>query len=178
MSAARADTIWGLQMLRADIRRTASEFLMNTVAASPVIPRVVRLALYRLSGLDVRTPNLYPHCRIVGRDVRIGRRSMLNRECFIDALGPVRIGRWVHLAMRVSLVTSTHELGDADSRAGKVIAEGVTVEDGCWIGAGATLLPGAHVRSGTVIAAGAVVSGTCGPDAVYGGVPARKLRDL
>lgn len=165
-------------MLRADLRRTAFEFTTNTVAASPVIPRVARFALYRLVGLEVRTPNIYPQCRIVGRNLRVGRRSMLNRECFIDAAGPVRIGRWVHLAMRVNVITSTHEPGTADSRAGRVITKGVTVDDGCWIGAGATLLPGAHVRSGTVIAAGAVVSGVCGPDAVYGGVPARKLRDL
>jgi maltose O-acetyltransferase len=103
---------------------------------------------------------------------------LLNRECFVDASGPVRIGRRVHLAMRVSVVTSTHEPGGPESRAGRVVNEGVTVEDGCWIGAGATLLPGSHVRAGTVIAAGAVATGTCGPNAVYGGVPARKIRDL
>lgn len=174
----RADAIWSLQTLRADIRRLPFELLVNTIAPSRLLPRVMRLGLYRLAGLQVRTPNVYPGCTIVGRDLRLGRRSMVNRDCFVDATGPVRIGRRVHFGMRVSVITSTHEHGDAASRAGKKVTEGVTVEDGCWIGAEVTLLPGAYIGSGTVVAAGAVVSGACEPNGLYGGVPARKLRDL
>jgi maltose O-acetyltransferase len=170
--------VWPLQLARSDIRRMPVEALVNTFAASALLPRVLRVALYRLAGLQIRTPNIYPGCTIVGRDLEIGRRSMLNRNCFVDASGPVRIGSCTHFGMRANLITSTHEPGGHNSRAGRVTAAGVTVEDGCWIGAGATLLPGACVRSGTIVAAGAVVSGECEPDSIYGGVPARKLRDL
>jgi maltose O-acetyltransferase len=174
----RADLVWPLQLTRSDLRQLPRELPVNTLAASPLVPRPLRALLYRLAGLRVRTANVYPGCTIVGRDLVIGRRSMLNRGCFVDASGPVRIGSQVHFGMRVNVVTSTHEHGGHSSRAGRVTAAGVTVEDGCWIGAAATLLPGAHVRSGTIVAAGAVVSGECEPDSIYGGVPARKLRDL
>jgi maltose O-acetyltransferase len=174
----RADVRWSVQMLRSDLRALPRELLTNSIAASPLVPRVVRFLLYRLAGLDVRTPNVYAGCTIAGRDLRIGRRCGINRECFFDATGPVRIGRSVHFGMRVNVVTSTHEPGDDQDRAGRVITKPVTVDDGCWIGAGVTLLPGAHVGRATVVAAGAVVSGICESNALYAGVPARKLRDL
>lgn len=170
--------MWPLQMARADARGWPRELLVNWLAASPLAPRVVRVLLYRRAGLRIRTPNVYPGCTVVGRDLEIGRRSMINRGCFLDSSGPIRIGKLVHFGMRVNVITSTHERGDRVSRAGRVTAAGVTVEDGCWIGAGATLLPGARVRSGTIVAAGAVVSGECEPDSMYAGVPARKLREL
>jgi maltose O-acetyltransferase len=174
----RADLVWPLQLTRSDLRGLPRELPVNTVAASPLVPRPLRALLYRLAGLRIRTPNVYPGCTIVGRDLEIGSRSMLNRGCFVDASGPVRIGSQVHLGMRVNVITSSHEQGDGSSRAGRVTTAGVSIEDGCWIGAAATLLPGARVSMGTIVAAGAVVSGHCEPNSLYGGVPARKLRDL
>jgi maltose O-acetyltransferase len=53
---------------------------------------------------------------------------------------------------------------------------GVRIGDRCWIGARATILPGVSIGDGTVVAAGAVVTKDCEPGAVYGGVPARRLR--
>ena len=53
-----------------------------------------------------------------------------------------------------------------------------TIEDGVWIGARSVVLPGVRVGEGCVIAAGAVVAADCAPFGMYGGVPARRLRDL
>jgi maltose O-acetyltransferase len=52
----------------------------------------------------------------------------------------------------------------------------VRIGDRCWIGARATILPGVSIGDGTVVAAGAVVTKDCEPDALYAGVPARRLR--
>jgi len=76
------------------------------------------------------------------------------------------------------VITSTHRLGDARRRAGEWEARPVRIEDGCWIGAGAILLPGVAVGEGCVVAAGAVVRESCEPNGLYGGVPARRLEDL
>lgn len=54
----------------------------------------------------------------------------------------------------------------------------IRIEDGCWIGANVTILPGVTIKAGTVIAAGAVVIHDCDENALYGGVPAKKIRDL
>ena len=46
-----------------------------------------------------------------------------------------------------------------------------------WIGANVTILKGVTVGEGAVIAAGAVVTRNVEKYSVWGGVPARKLRD-
>jgi maltose O-acetyltransferase len=38
------------------------------------------------------------------------------------------------------------------------------------------IMPGITIGEGTVIAAGAIVTKDCEPDALYAGVPARRLR--
>lgn len=45
----------------------------------------------------------------------------------------------------------------------------------CFIGMGATLLPGVSVGDGSIVAAGAVVAKDVPPDTVVAGVPARPL---
>ncbi len=45
-----------------------------------------------------------------------------------------------------------------------------------WIGAGATILPGARIGNGVIIAAGSVVSGTIPDYAIVRGNPARTSR--
>lgn len=42
----------------------------------------------------------------------------------------------------------------------------------------AMLLPGVTVGKGCVVAAGAVVAADCAPNGLYGGVPARRIKDL
>ncbi|WP_228373270.1 acyltransferase [Demequina silvatica] len=80
--------------------------------------------------------------------------------------------------MGVSFITATHEIADSSCRGGRVVSAPVTIEDGCWIGANVTILPGVTVGAGSVIAAGAVVVSTLAPNGLYGGVPARLIREL
>jgi maltose O-acetyltransferase len=52
----------------------------------------------------------------------------------------------------------------------------VHIEDRCWIGTRAMIMPGVTIGEGTVIGAGALVTKDCDPGAVYIGVPARRVR--
>jgi acetyltransferase-like isoleucine patch superfamily enzyme len=109
--------------------------------------------------------------------VTIGEGSFLNRDVFVDGVG-VRLGRNVYVGPRAMIVTAKHSIGGRALRAAPGAPEEVQVGDGCWIGAGAIILPGVTVGAGCVIAAGAVVTRDCEPDGLYAGVPARRLRDL
>ena len=63
-------------------------------------------------------------------------------------------------------------------RCGDISFLPVSIGDGVWIGAGATVLAGVSIGDGCVIAAGAVVATDCEPNGLYGGIPARRIRDL
>lgn len=52
----------------------------------------------------------------------------------------------------------------------------VTIEDDCWIGANVTILKGVTIGRGSVVAAGAVVTKSCMPYSIIGGVPARLIK--
>lgn len=118
------------------------------------------------------------HCYFGGPAISIGDGTFLNVGCYFDALGPVEIGRDCQIGQRVTFLTSHHQMGPAERRAGETSPRPITVGDGCWIGAGATLLPGVTVGLGAVIGAGAVVRDDVGPNEVWAGVPARLIRTL
>uniref|UniRef100_UPI0035CBD425 acyltransferase n=1 Tax=uncultured Sphingomonas sp. TaxID=158754 RepID=UPI0035CBD425 len=75
-------------------------------------------------------------------------------------------------------LTASHVIGGAESRAGADVAKPITIENGCWIGANATVLPGVQIAQGCVIAAGSIVTRDTDPHGIYGGVPASRIKDL
>lgn len=70
----------------------------------------------------------------------------------------------------VMFITTTHDIHTRLS-----LSAPIFVEDGVWVGAGATILPGVTLGAGSVVAAGALVNRNVPAGAVVGGVPARTL---
>ena len=54
----------------------------------------------------------------------------------------------------------------------------VKIGKNVWIGAHATILPGVTIGDNAIIAAGAVVTKDVEKNAVAGGVPAKKIKDI
>ncbi len=144
----------------------------------------VRAALYRAAGLGIG-----PKTLVIGpltlmsprwalRNLRVGARCFLNSPLFVDAAAPVTLGDGVSVGHHVVIVTTSHAVGPAAFRAGNLRAMPVTVEDGAWIAANVTLLPGVTVGHGAVVAAGAVVTKDVAPNTLVGGVPAKFIRAL
>lgn len=52
---------------------------------------------------------------------------------------------------------------------------GVTLGDDVWLGAGTTVLPGAHIATGAVIGAGSVVTRSVPEYEIWAGAPARRV---
>jgi maltose O-acetyltransferase len=162
-----------------DIRYAVWHFFINFLASSVATPRPLRYIYYRLFKMDIRTPSIQPSIFFRGPAVKIGRRSFINTGCFFEnGLAPVEIGSMCEVAMEVMFCTATHKIGTEQCRSGAPVGLPIKVEDGCWIGTRATILPGVVIKRGCVIAAGAVVTRDCEPNGLYAGVPAQRIKDL
>jgi len=131
-------------------------------------------------GIDCRGALVFDGVTFFGNNIHIGNGSFINCGVHFDHGAPVTIGKNVSVAMRVTFVTSTHEMGGSESRApaGSWRTRPITVGDGAWIGAASTILPGVTIGSGAVVGAGAVVTKDVPPNSLVMGTPARVMRLL
>lgn len=153
--------------------------IVNGVLASAFVPDRLRPTLLRWGGLRVgRRVTVRDGVRITSRHLDVGDEAYINHDVTLNCSAPIRLGVRCALAPGVLVTTTSHDLDDPSRRQGTVRTLPVTIGDGAWVGARAVVLPGVTVGAGCVVAAGAVVTGDCEPHGLYGGVPARRLRDL
>ena len=94
----------------------------------------------------------------------------------IEAIITIGENSWI--GCNVSFVCITHEIDKREKRAGKPIFKPIKVGNGCWIGADVTILPGVSIADGCIVGAGAVVTRSTQPDGLYAGNPAKRIKDL
>lgn len=110
-------------------------------------------------------------------ELTIGDNSGIGIDC--EIYGPVTVGKNVMMGPEVVIYTSGHNFDRTDipmMRQGSTEAAPVTVGDDVWIGRRVMIMPGVTVGDGCVIGAGAVVTKDIPPYTVAGGVPARVLK--
>ena len=139
-----------------------------------------RAALLRWNGATVGRRCFVRGGLLIQESFRLvlGDDVFINAGCCFDLSAPIIIGNKVQLAYQVTLVTGGHEFGSRESRAGAHKPQPITLGDGAWIGARATILPGVTVGAGAVVAAGALVTKDVPADTVAAGVPAKTIRTL
>jgi maltose O-acetyltransferase len=162
--------------LVADARQAVWFLFVNRIAASVFTPRAVRHVVYRLVGLDVRTPTVEYGCTFTGRrGITIGEGTFVNYGVFFEG-EPITIGRECMIGMQAMFVTAHHPPDERGRVTHRAVQRPIVVGDGCWIGARAVILPGVSIAAGCTVAAGAVVAVDLVEPGLYGGVPARLLR--
>ena len=101
---------------------------------------------------------------------------------------PCTIGRKVVFGPKPTIITGDHRI----DLIGKYIIDvtvddkfidgknpydaPVVIEDDVWVGANVTILKGVTIGRGSVVAASAVVTKSCAPYSIIGGVPAKLIR--
>lgn len=113
----------------------------------------------------------------IGDDTSIPKRSV-----FYCTEAPLSIGNKVIFGPHPTIITGDHRIDVI----GKYIIDSyeklpdndapVVIEDDVWTGANITILKGVTIGRGSVIAAGAVVTKSCPPYSIIGGVPAKVLK--
>lgn len=112
--------------------------------------------------------------------IKIGRESLIGEYSIIRGQGGVTIGDRVFTSPFTQIIAVNHIFDDPQRpfiHQG-ITAQGIVIEDDCWLGAGAVITDGVRVGKGSVVAAGAVVTRDVPPHSVVAGVPAKVIKTI
>ena len=108
-------------------------------------------------------------------DLLVGEHSFINSGYIT---GKVTVGKYCAIGYNVSLIGYTH---DSDKPTGKpplpLKRGAITVKDYAWIGNNAVILPDVIIGEHSIVGANAVVTHSVPNNMVFGGVPARFIRE-
>jgi len=143
----------------------------------------MRVLLLRACGARIGADTVLERLTLINVDrggvraLTIGASCFVGDETLIDLAGPVRLEDHCTIAARAMLLSHLN-VGYRDhplQAAYPARVAGVTIREGSYIGAGATILPGCAVGPRAFVAAGSVVTRDVGADSTVAGVPARVI---
>lgn len=103
-------------------------------------------------------------------DVSIGRYCMLSLNVLISS------GRHYYDCVPHWLIKDQDDFVAKDDKLSKLHSKPVSVEDDCWLGVNAVVMPGVTVGKGAVVGANSVVTRNVAPYSVVAGIPAKIIR--
>ncbi|PKN13541.1 MAG: colanic acid biosynthesis acetyltransferase WcaF [Deltaproteobacteria bacterium HGW-Deltaproteobacteria-4] len=106
--------------------------------------------------------------------LEIGDYSWIGENVWLDSLAPITIGSNVCISQGVYFCTGNHDWTDP---AFGLIVKPIVIEDGAWVGARATVLPGVTIKSHSIVAAGSVIAKDTDAYGIYVGNPAMKVKE-
>ncbi|TXM67322.1 acyltransferase [Methylobacterium sp. WL69] len=148
-------------------------FRIVSAIQRPEVSSLFRISILRSIGVKIGANSsigsgvhILTSAISVGNNVRIGAGSR------IDNFAHIEIGDWVRFGSEVLLETGTHKIIDAGPFRRTVGDENykpITIERGCMIYARAIILPGVTIREGCVIGAGSIIDRDTIPNGLYVG---------
>lgn len=129
-------------------------------------------------GCDIESPLIIHNCKNY-ENLTVGNDCHIGKDVFFDLKCPITIEDKAVISMRVTAIThldvGRSPLKDLGFPARE---EEITFGTGCYIGAGALVLPGVRIGECAVVAAGSVVTHNVVAYSVVGGVPAKVIRRI
>jgi acetyltransferase-like isoleucine patch superfamily enzyme len=167
----------------------------------------LRTACWRALGMHIGRGTTLPRVHVTWpHQVSVGRNCVLEHDVYFKFDGIYRpgpslkfgdtvfIGAGCEFNIRVGISVGANTLIASGCRfvdhdhgfASRAVPMGqqadgaeapIVIEDDVWIGANTVVLKGVTIRHGAVVAAGSVLTRSVGAYEIWGGVPARKLKD-
>ncbi len=110
--------------------------------------------------------------------IKIGNNVSINQYCIINGHGGVDIGNDVMIAAYSCFYSFNHGvvLNTIPMKNQPLEKKGIKIKNDVWIGAHSVILDGVTINDGAVVAAGAVVTKDVPENAIVAGVPAKILK--
>jgi acetyltransferase-like isoleucine patch superfamily enzyme len=127
--------------------------------------------------------NVHPTFYMGGRssvssDIKAGAYAYIGPNCIIYP--KVTIGEYSMLANNVSVIGGDHlynKPGTPIIFSGRAILKETLIGKDVWVGAHSKILTGVTIGNGAIIAMGSVVTKDVEPFTIYGGIPAKKIKN-
>jgi lipopolysaccharide O-acetyltransferase len=183
----RSYGVLGALRLARDIVLTRLTFPAARIVRRPLYVRgrhLIRVGEGLTTGVGLRL-DAFDHGLSGGPLIVIGRHAQINDYVHIAAILRVEIGDDALLASKIFITDHNHgridgagELDGPDTPPAQrpEAARAVVIGDRVWIGEGAVVLPGVTIGDGCIIGANAVVTADIPADSIAAGNPARVLR--
>lgn len=151
--------------------------LNNIIDSLRWIKRYFLRKWYRLKNVHPKFMATY-QLEGVAKDIKAGAYSYIGPRSIIYP--KVTIGNYTMIANDVCIIGADHNFhqpGIPMVFAGREELHETIIGHDVWIGARAIIMVGVKIGNGAIVAAGAVVTKDVEPYAIYGGVPAKKIKD-
>ncbi len=143
----------------------------------------------------IRTANKYEfgnkvaiatHCAISSREggydgeLKVGNGTHIGDYTIIDVADNLTIEDEIAIGPNCTIYTHDHNYNVKEKAAwkGGVVPKSIIIKKGAWVGSSVTLLPGVEIGAKSVIAASAVVTKNVDANCIYGGIPAKKIKEI
>ena len=119
------------------------------------------------------------------KHVNIGSFTHISAGCFIYGSAGCELGDFTFMSPRSAIFSTSDDLSGR-SLIGPMVPEKfrvelvnapVVLEDHAGLGTNSTALPGVTLREGAIAGAHALVTRDCDPWTIYGGAPAKPIKD-
>ncbi|UCD06745.1 MAG: acyltransferase [candidate division WOR-3 bacterium] len=152
--------------------------MLRTVDKRAVIGILGRNGAKIGDDCDIESPLIIHNCRDY-ENLTVGSNCHIGKDVFFDLKFPIKIEDRAIISMRVTVITHLDVGGSPLKNMGfPVREEAIIFGKGCYVGAGALILPGVRIGECAVVAAGSVVTHNVASYTVVGGVPARLIRRI
>lgn len=116
-----------------------------------------------------------PGIKVVrGNSVKIGKNVDIMYNCLMMAAGTITIEDDAQVAANVQLISNNHDIHDRKI----LVCKPVVLKKNCWIGAGASILPGVTVGENAIVGAGSVVTKDVEANTIVAGNPAKVIKHI
>lgn len=109
----------------------------------------------------------------------IGDRAFVGRSVYLGVYQPISIGSSSLIGAYSYLISANHSFArrDVPIRDQGFVGAPITIEDDVWLGTHVVVLPGVHIGRGAIVAAGSIVNRDIPPFQIWGGAPARFIKE-